>query len=132
MSRFVHGISSAVFCSGAIPVLKAETQIGLEETTLTLACLCSALGTRRRNRLFMTAHRALVEFVLSFLLLRTLVGLGMGGSWVILRQFPTPLGRSLVLGVSVSSFVEVVVVVVRVAVLVILRPKSLHFLVPRS
>jgi len=58
------------------------------------------------------------------------VGLGMGGLWVVPQQFPTLLGRSSVSGVSVSSFVEAVVVV-RVAVVVLWRLASPHFLVPQ-
>ena len=81
--------------------------------------------------LSMTACRAPFEFVPSFLLLPTRVGLCMGGSWVVPRQFPTLLGHSLLSGVLVSSFVEVVVVVVRVAVVVLWRPKSPRFLVPQ-
>jgi len=131
MSRSAHGVSSVVFCSGAIPVLMAQTEIGPEETIPRLPCLCSALGTRRRSMLSMTAHRAPFELVPSFLLLHTRVGLGMGGAWVVPRQFPTLLGRFSVSGVLVSSFVEAVVVV-RVAVLVLWRPKSPRFLAPRS
>ena len=130
MSRSAHVVSSAVFCSGAIPVLIAQTEIGLGETILMLPCPCSALGTRRHNMPSMTAHPAPFELVPSSLLLPTRVGLGMGGSWVVPRQFPTLLGRSSVSGVSVSSFVEVVVVV-RVAVVVLWRPKSPRFLVPQ-
>ena len=129
MSLSARVVSSAVFCSGAIPVLMAQTEIGLEETILRLLCPCSALGTRRRNMPSRTAHRAPFELVLSSLLHPTRVGLGMGGSWVVPRQFPTLLGRSSVSGVSVLSFVEAVVVV-RVAV-VLWRPKSPSFLVRR-
>jgi len=133
MSRSAHGVSSVAFCSGAIPVLMAQTEIGLGETIPIPPCPCSALGTRHRNMPSMTAHRAPFELVPSSLLLPTAVGLGMGGSWVVPLQFPTLLGRSLVLGVLLSSFVEVVVVVtVRVAVVVLWRPKSPRFLVPPS
>ena len=102
----------------------AQTEIGLGETIPRLPCLCSPLGTRRRSmrRLSMTAHCAPFELVPSFLLLLTRVGLGMGGSQVVPLQFPTLLGRSSVSGVLVSSFVEVVVVVARVAVAVLWRP----------
>jgi len=130
MSHSAHVVSSAVFCSGAIPVLMAQTEIGLGETIPRLPCPCCALGTRRRNMPSMTAHHAPFELVPSSLLLPTHVGLGMGGSWVFPGQFPTLLGRSFVSGVSVSSFVEAVVLV-RVAVVVLWRPKSPRFLVPR-
>jgi len=118
MSRSAHGLSSAVFCFVAIPVLMAQTEIGLGETIPRLPCPTSAPGTHRHGMLSMTAHRALFELVPSFLLLPTPVGLGMGGSWVVPRQFPTLLGRSSVSGVLVSSFVEVVVMV-QVAVVVL-------------
>jgi len=131
MSRSAHGVSSIVFCSGAIPVLMAQTEIGLGDTIPRLPCLCSALGTRRRSMLSMTAHRAPFELVPPFLLLPTSVGLDMGGSCVVPRQFPTLLGRFSVSGVLVLSFVEVVVVV-RVAVVVLWRPKSPRFLAPLS
>jgi len=131
MSRSAHGVSSVVFCSGAIPVLMAQTEIGLGETIPRLPCPCSALGTRPRSMPSMTAHCAPFGLVPSFLLLPTRVGLGMGGSWVVPRWFPTLLERSSVSGVLVSSFREVVVGV-RVAVMVLWRPKSPRFLVPQS
>jgi len=122
MSLCAHGVSSAVSCSGAIPVLIVQTEIGLGKTIQGLPCLESAFCTRRRNMLSMTAGRAPCELVLFVLLSPTGVRLGMGGSWVVPRSFPTLLGRFLVLGVLVSSFVEVVVVV-RVAVVVLWRHK---------
>jgi len=85
MSRSAHGVSSAVFCSGVIPVLMALTEIGLEETTPRLPYPCSALGTRHRSMPSMTAHRAPSALVPLSLLLPTLVGLGMGGLWVVPR-----------------------------------------------
>jgi len=130
MSRSAHSVSSVVFCSGAIPVLMAQTEIALGETILRLPCPCSAPGTLRRSMLSMTAHRALSELVPSFLLLPTPVRLGMGGSWVVSRQFATLPGQSSVSGVLVLSFVEMVLVV-RVAVVVLWRLTSPRFLVPR-
>ena len=111
MSRSARGVSSAVFCSGAIPALMAQPEISLGEIIPSLPYVYSALGTRRRNMLSMTARRALAEFIPCFRLLPTLGGLGMGGSWVVPLWFPTLPGRSSVSGVLVSLFVEVVVVV---------------------
>jgi len=129
MSRSARGVSSAVFCSGAIPVLMAQTEIGLGETIPMLPCPDNWFGTRRCIMLSMTADRAPGELVPSFPLPPTRLGLGMRGSLVALQWSPTRLGRSSVLGVLVSSFVEVVVVV-RVAVVVLWRPKSPRFRVP--
>ena len=131
MSRSARGISSVVFCSGAILVLMAQTQISLGETIPRLPCPENGFGTRRCSMLSMTAGRAPGEPVPSFPLPPTRVGLGMGGSLVALRSSPTRPGRYSVSGVLVSSFLEVVVVV-RVPVVVLWRPKSPCFLVPRS
>jgi len=81
--------------------------------------------------LSMTAGRHPGELVPSFPLPTTRVGLGLRGSLVALPSSPTGLGRSSVLAVLVTSFVEVVVVV-RVAVVLLWRPKSPRCLVPRS
>jgi len=120
-----------LFVVFAILVVMGQTKIGLGETILRLPCLESGFGTCRHNMLFRTAERAPVETVPSFLLPPTCMGLDMGGSLVAPPRFPIPVGWSWVLAVSVSLFLEAVGVV-RVVVLVILRPRSLHFLVPRS
>ena len=125
------GVFSVVSCFSAILVLMAQTEIGLGETSPRLPCLRSRSGTRRRNMLSMTAGLALGELVPSFLLPPTRVGSDMGGSLVALSWCPIPLAGSWVLGVSVLSFLEAVVVV-RVAVLMIWRPASFRFLVLRS
>jgi len=108
-------------------VVTAQTKISLGEIILRLPCFETVFGTRRHNMLFMTAPCALGELVLSFLPPLTHVGLDRWGSLVVPQWFSVPLERSWVLAVLVSSFLEAVVVV-RVVVLVILRPRSPVFL----
>jgi len=118
MSRSAHGVSSAVFCSGVIPVLMAQTEIGLGETIPRLPCPENGFGTRRRSMLSMTTNRAPAELVPSFPPPPTRVGFNLGGSLVALLRYPIPLAGSWVMEVLASSFLEAVVVA-QVAVLVI-------------
>jgi len=107
----------------------AQTKIGLAETIRRLPCLESGFGTGRRSMLSVTADRAPGELVLFSLLPPTRVGLDIGSSLVAPPWFPILPEGSWVLAVLGSSFLEVVVVV-PVVLLVILRPRSLRFLVP--
>ena len=105
----------------------AQPKIGLGETIPRLLCLESGFGTRLRSMLSVTAGCASGKLVLLSLLPHTCVGLDMGSSLVAPPWFPILPEGSWVLAVLGSSFLEIVVV--QVVLLVILRPRSLRFLV---
>jgi len=116
-----HGILLVAF---PLLCLVSVTEINLGETILRLPCLEIGSGTRRSNMLSMTAGRAPGEVILSPPPPPTRVGFDMGGSLVAQSWYPIRLAGLWVLGVSVSSFLEAVVVILRPAFLLSLDLRS--------